>query len=317
MRLASGQSVALLMSPRLGDSLLTMVVAHNLVRNGHRVAVFGDYIYSLKDWFASFEVHPTVRPDEARSLLGGFDVLLHAYPPDVIEGTRDWHPCVLVMDEWPRYRQVKTMVRIQMELCSLDLGLADVVPDNGLVPPPHLHARTHTRRVVIHPTANLPRKSWLPQRFIALALQLRNAGFEPEFVMAAHERKDWNVLDEHGLPRPAFATLADVAAWIYESGWFIGNDSGIAHLASNLGVPAVSLAVRRKIALRWRPGWAPSRAVLPLPVLPGKIAKDRLWKHFLPVSRVLKAFAELRAEAGDAATTAREADQTRGVQQRS
>jgi hypothetical protein len=279
MRITSGQSIALLMSPRLGDSLLTMVVANNLQRNGYRVVVFGDYMFSLKDWFPAFEIHPAVKPADARASLAGFDVLLHAYAPDVIEGTRAWHPRVLVMDEWPRYRQVKNMVQIQMELCTFELGLSDVVGDNGLIAPSHLRRRSHTKRVVIHPTANLTRKSWLPRRFA--------------------ERADWDWLDQQGFPRPRFASLAEVAAWLYESGWFVGNDSGIAHLASNLGVPAVTLAVRRKIAIRWRPGWAPARAVLPLPVLPGKIAKDRLWKLFLPVSRVLHAFKELRHETGD------------------
>jgi len=288
------------MSPRLGDSLLTMVVANNLRRNGYRVVVFGDYMNSLKDWFPGFEIHPTVAPAQARALLEGFDVLLHAYAPDVVEGTRSWHPCIHVMDQWPRYRQVKNMVQIQVEICTYELELKDVVEDNGLVAPSHLRLRSHPDRVVIHPTANLKRKSWLPRRFAALALKLRSAGFEPEFILAQHERADWNWLDQYGFARPSFASLAEVATWIYESGWFVGNDSGIAHLASNLGIPAVTLAVRRKIAIRWRPGWAPARAVLPLPVLPGKIAKDRLWKLFLPVSRVLHAFTELRRELGDA-----------------
>jgi heptosyltransferase III len=51
--------------------------------------------------------------------------------------------------------------------------------------------------------------------------------------------------------------------------------------------------IRNKIAKRWRPDRAESRAVLPLPILPGKIAKDKLWKYFLPVSRNVKAFSEL------------------------
>jgi ADP-heptose:LPS heptosyltransferase len=34
---------------------------------------------------------------------------------------------------------------------------------------------------------------------------------------------------------PDFQSLSDVAAFIYESGRFVGNDSGLAHLASNVG----------------------------------------------------------------------------------
>jgi heptosyltransferase III len=294
MRLIRGQTIAFQMSQCLGDSLLAMIVVNNLVRNGYRVVVFGDYIHSLRDWFPTFDVHPTVKPEHAREALGHFDVLLQAYPRNVVEGTRDWHPRCLVMEEWPTFRQVKNMVDIHLELCQLDLGLTDVVRDNGWIAPAHLRHRAFPRRVVIHPTASLKKKMWLPRRFLSLAMQLRASGFEPEIIVAPNERDDWAHLEQLGLPMPMFASLSEVAAWIHESGWFIGNDSGLAHLASNVGVPAVSLMVRNKIARRWRPGWTPSRAVLPLPVLPGKMAKDLLWQHFLPVSRVLRAFAELR-----------------------
>jgi len=295
MRLIPGQTVAFRMSQCLGDSLLAMIVVNNLARNGHRVVVFGDYIHALKDWFPAFEVHPTVKPEQARDLFAGFDVLLHAYPRNVVDGVRDWHRNVLVMDEWPTFRQVKTMVDIHVEVCRVDLGLTDVVPDNGLIAPAHLRHRSHSKRVVIHPTASLQRKMWLPERFLALALQLRASGFEPEVIVAPPERADWAHLQQHGLPVRTFGSLNEVAAWIHESAWFIGNDSGLAHLASNVGVPAISLMVRNKIARRWRPGWTSSRAVLPLPILPGKIAKDLLWQRFLPVSRVLRAFDELQA----------------------
>jgi heptosyltransferase-3 len=295
MRLQAGQTVAFNMSQCLGDSLLAMIVVNNLVRNGYRVVVFGDYIHSLKAWFPSFEVYPTVRPERARAYLEHFDVLLHAYPRNVVDGTLDWHPRCLVMETWPTFRQVKNMVDIHAEVCEKDLGLCEVVRVNGLVAPVPSRHRMFMQRVVIHPTASLSKKMWLRERFLSLACKLRERGFEPEVIVAPHEREDWLPFQkEQGIAVPELASLSDVAERIYESGWFVGNDSGLAHLASNVGVPAVSLMVRNKIARRWRPGWAPSRAVLPLPVLPGKFAKDRLWQHFLPVSRVLRAFDELQ-----------------------
>jgi hypothetical protein len=295
MRLTPGQTIAFQMSQCLGDSLLAMIVVHNLVRNGHRVVVFGDYIHALKNWFPTFEVHRTVKPEAARETFGGFDVVLHAYPRNVVGDTRDWHPRCFVMDEWPTFRQTKNMVEIHTDVCRVELGLADVVPENGLVAPANLRHRGHSRRVVIHPTASLRKKMWLPKRFLALAMQLRENGFAPEIVVAPSERAEWAHLQEHGLPVHTFGSLDEVAQWIHESAWFIGNDSGLAHLASNVGVPAISLMVRNKVARRWRPGWTSSRAVLPLPVLPGKIAKDLLWQRFLPVSRVMRAFTDLKA----------------------
>jgi heptosyltransferase-3 len=295
MRLQPGQTIAFHLSQCLGDSLLAMIVVNNLVRNGYRVEVFGDYLHSLKDWFPSFDVHPSVEPAQARERLGHFDVLLHVYPRNVVDGCRDWHPRCLVMETWPSFRQIRNMVDIHIDLCEKELGLIDVVRSNGLTVPAGLMHRAFRWRVAIHPTASTEQKMWLPRRFLSLARLLRTKGFEPEVVVAPHERDDWLHLQrEHGIAVPPFVSLDAVAAWLYESGWFIGNDSGLAHLASNLGVPAVSLMVRNRIARRWRPGWAPSVAVLPLPVLPGRFAKDRLWRYFLPVSRVLRAFDRLR-----------------------
>jgi heptosyltransferase-3 len=296
MRLQPRQTIAFHLSQCLGDSLLAMIVVNNLVRNGYRVEVFGDYLHALKDWFPSFDMHPTVEPQHARERLGHFDVLLHAYPRNVVEGCRDWHPRCLVMETWPSFRQVRNMVDIHVDLCKKELGLTDVVRTNGLSVPADLACRACMRRVAIHPTASLEQKMWLRGRFLTLARELRARGFEPEVVVAPHERDDWLYFQqEHGIAVPQFASLSEVASWLCQSGWFIGNDSGLAHLASNVGVPAVSLMVRNRIARRWRPGWAPSRAVIPLPVLPGRFAKDRLWRYFLPVSRVLRAFDELQS----------------------
>ena len=295
MRLQPGQTIAFHLSQCLGDSLLAMIVVNNLVRNGYRVEVFGDYLYSLKDWFPSFDVHPSVEPEQARERLGHFDVLLHVYPRNVVEGCRDWHPRCLVMETWPSFRQIRNMVDIHIDLCEKELGLIDVVRVNGLTVPAGLTHRACMRRVAIHPTASIEQKMWLPGRFLSLARLLRARGFEPEVIVAPHERGNWLHLQrEQDIAVPQFASLNEVAAWLYESGWFIGNDSGLAHLASNLGVPAVSLMIRNRIARRWRPGWALSVAVLPLPVLPGRFAKDRLWRYYLPVSRVLRAFDTLR-----------------------
>jgi heptosyltransferase-3 len=296
-RIEAGESVAFQMSQSLGDSLLAMIIVNNLVQNGYRVVVFGDYVHSLREWFPDFEIHRTPNDDEAHAVYQNFDVVLHTYPRNVVGNTRAWHPRVLVMDEWPTFRQVKSMVDIHVEICEKELGLKDITRANGCRAPGHLRLGANPGRVAIHPTATLKIKMWVPRRFVALANQLRSKGFQPEFILAPNEREEWSQLHTHGFAVPHFQSLSDVAAFIYESGRFVGNDSGLAHLASNIGTPAVSLMVRNKIAKRWRPDWTESRAVLPLPVLPGKIAKDRLWKYFLPVSRVMKAFSELQGVA--------------------
>ncbi len=296
--LTAEQSYAFVMSPRLGDSLLSMIVVHNLVRNGFRVKVFGAHIDALRDWFPGIDIAPALSADAAPAALRAFDIVLHAYHADKVLRSDDLHPNVVVMDDWPVYRQVKNMVEIQMDLCRTQFNLPDVVPENGLVVPAHLRSRAAMRRIVIHPIASDVQKSWRPMRFVKLAKQLRSRGFEPEFLLPPAALKDWKWLETHGFRPKALNNLSDVAAYVIQSGWVIGNDSGIGHLASNVGVPTVSLAMRPSIARRWKPGWAPSRAVIAPAVVPGRFLKEKSWKYLLSTARVSAAFDQLRHDCG-------------------
>jgi len=151
-------------------------------------------------------------------------------------------------------------------------------------------------QVLIHPLASDKQKSWVPMRFVRLALQLRKLGFESEFLVLPSELDNWKWLEGYGLRVCAYPSLDAVAARIIKSGWVIGNDSGIGHLASSLGIPTVSLAMRPSIAKRWQPGWAPSRVIIPPPVLPGRWLKEKSWKYLVSPSRVLAGFEALRLD---------------------
>ncbi|WP_429498529.1 glycosyltransferase family 9 protein [Robbsia andropogonis] len=308
-------SYAFVMSPRLGDSLLSMIVVHNLARHGYRIKVFGDQIHALRDWFPGFDIAPGLTPHDASSALAPYDVILHAYHADKVLPPGDRHANVIVMDDWPIYRQIRNMVDIQLDVCRVHFGLTDLVRENGIAQLPSsavratapgesersrrpLTPRGDMRRVVIHPVASDSQKSWRPKRFVALALQLRARGFDPEFVLPQSALENWRWLPSYGLRAYASPDLSQIAERIVTAGWVIGNDSGLGHLASSLGVPTVALAMRPRIAARWQPGWAPSEMVLPLPVVPGRFLKETCWKYLVSSARVLRAFDILRRRCG-------------------
>jgi hypothetical protein len=290
------QSVAFVMSSRIGDTLFSMVIVQNLVRNGYDVTVFSSHLTALRDWFPDFHICPAVTPDMARSVLGRYDVVLHAYAADVVDNEiRSWHPRAWVMDEWPVYRQTKPMIDIQLDVCRRSFGLSDVTRTNGLVIPAHVSQTVVPNRAVIHPSASYLHKQWLPKRFAKLAVQLREQGYDTCFVVAPHERRQWQWIEALGFLLVTHASLAELAEWLVPTGLFVGNDSGLAHLASNLGVPAISLAMRRGIARRWAPAWSPTITLSPMQIIPGRWwPQEVLWKHLLPVSRVLSAIQKLK-----------------------
>lgn len=305
MTFTSEQTYAFVMSPRLGDSLLAMVVVNNLVRNDFRVTVFSGQLTALRAWFPHIDIQPLPVGDAVIPCLNGFDVVLHAFHADVLvspaataTAAKALHARTVVFDDLPVYRQVKNMVDIHMELCERHFGVSEPVRENGMTPPTELRLTMDARRVIIHPVASDQQKSWRPQRFVKLARALKTQGFEPEFLLPKTALPQWQWLEAQGFRPTSPGSLDAVAARIAESGWVIGNDSGIGHLASNLGIPTVSLAMRRSIAQRWRPGWAPSRAVVALPLLPSRFLKEKFWKFLLSTGRVLRAFHALRRECG-------------------
>ncbi|MCI5053010.1 MAG: hypothetical protein MRY21_07765 [Simkaniaceae bacterium] len=168
--------------------------------------------------------------------------------------------------------------------------------DNGIEIGRDLSHRANPRRVVIHPTSGDARKNWRPDQFLRLAKSL--TGFEPVFVMAPEEKPQWAQLENAGFEIVTFPNLLELARFIHESGFFIGNDSGVGHLASNVQIPTLTISGNPKVARMWRPSWcrgSVSTLKWPLPNFKGIgwPFRDRHWQTFVPASRVLKDFKRL------------------------
>jgi heptosyltransferase-3 len=294
--LTPDQKIAFIMSPRLGDSLLSMVVVHNLLVQQIPVHVFGDYVYGLRRWFPNVIISPFPTEANCQQVLAEYDVLLHAYHKDVLADASEWHPCAIILDESPTYRQSIPMPDIQVAVCREQLYLPHATRNNGIVASEGLSQRCFRQRIVIHPMSYEEHKNWLPHKFVELAKQLQHKGYQPELVVSPAERPDWEWVLAEGLSLPQFASLDELAAWMYESGWMIGNDSGIGHLASNLGIPTLTIGMRARAMQRWRPSWAPGKVVLPPRWLIHRWFRTLFWKRLISVEQVLAAFEELITE---------------------
>lgn len=290
--LSKNQNIAFIMSPRLGDSLISMVTVNNLIRNGYTVTVFGDYINQLKDWFPWAEVKPRPNVSDVEEILKNFDIVLLAFQADVL-GDMAWHPAVYILEQSVYNRLQISYADIQVQFAEHLFLLKDIVRTNNIIMPVELVHRKYKQRIVIHPTSFEISKNWLPSRFLHLAKLLKAKGFMPEFIVSPKERQEWIWVLAEGFALPEFSSLDAVAHWIYQSGYFIGNDSGIGHLASNLGIPTVTLCMRAKVMRRWRPSWAPGVALAPPAWLITRPLKERFWKYFISVKQVLRAFQQL------------------------
>lgn len=85
--------------------------------------------------------------------------------------------------------------------------------------------------VVIHPFSGSPRKNWPLEKFQALAAQL--AGDAPVCWCRGPEDP----------PLPGAVEIADLyelACWFARAQLYIGNDSGVTHLAAAVGTPVIA-----------------------------------------------------------------------------
>jgi heptosyltransferase III len=285
--------VAVITSNALGDTLLLMVIVRNLLDHGFDVSVFGRAAWALRGWFPDVDIREI--PDEARlcAELAPFEIVLQMHDHQPVRNLPQFHENVRILDPLTADIWNRPMVTRFTDFCRAEFGIGEVDNGNGLVPRVGLQHRKYTRRVVIHPEASTSDKRWLPHRFLRLARHLERWGYEVAFVMAPGELARWDTLLLSRFAVHTFSNLDGLAAWLYESGWFIGNDSGVGHLAANLGIPTLSLFRRRAVAQRWRPAWGNAQVVLPWQWLPGASLKERFWRETLTCSRVLSAFARM------------------------
>ena len=127
-----------------------------------------------------------------------------------------------------------------------------------------------------------------------LGLRLKRDGYEPFYILAPHERDRWACLAEAGLQIQQAPSLADVAAFIHECGWFIGNESGVGHLASSVGVPTLTLTGRPT-----NQGMATGLVLVAYRLsayIPGGRWRDRFWRDWLWPGSVMAAFGRLARE---------------------
>jgi heptosyltransferase III len=288
-------SIAFICSFCLGDSLIGLVTVNNFLRNGYKITVFGDYIYAMKEWFPQFTIFPLVSL-ERQEILKEFDLLLHMYESELSKQVSQWHPASLTLSHSGYYKADMTMVDIQATLCEYEFKLENIQRFNDIKPLASLNHRSHANRIIIHPTSSLVRKNWPAKKFLMLAKQLQKDHFDSSFIVSPKERPEWLWLEQEGIHLPDFNSLSAVAEFVYESGYFIGNDSGIGHLASNLGIPTLSIILRKGVAKQWRPSWAIGKVVLSPSWLNPRPIKEKLWKIFTRVNTVRKAFYSLKQE---------------------
>lgn len=110
---------------------------------------------------------------------------------------------------------------------------------------------------VLHPGSGAREKCWPLESFLELATRLREAGGQARIMTGPVEAERWTAQERAHLaadPQNVVegCSLPEAAEHIAAADRYIGNDSGISHLAAALGVPTVAIFGPTDPD-RWRP----------------------------------------------------------------
>ena len=282
--------IALIGGIGLGDTLIQMVLAYNAQLADIEITVFSNIICQLKNWFPYCTIKPTLAEKELNSHLAEFEMIFSpAQAPSVVTPQ--------ISHRWIYYEEnfdyTLTMVENLARASQTFLGIDTPSRENGIQIPENLKWRHHKNRVVLHPTSAFENKNWKPQKFMALAHRIKQQNLSPVIIMSQPELAQWEPIVDGQFPLHGFPGIDECAAFIYESGFFIGNDSGGGHLAANLNIPTLSIHGRKSKSQTWRPGWGTTMVVVPPVNLIGGYLRQRYWNLFLSVNRVEKSFWKL------------------------
>lgn len=116
--------------------------------------------------------------------------------------------------------------------------------------------RERERLIAVHPGAGSPRKRWPVERFMQVADTIMATGLgRASFMVGPAERDLAQQIRNNakeGIPVHEVDEVAGVIAVMRQAIGFVGNDSGITHLAAFMGVPTVAIFGPSSPA-RWAP----------------------------------------------------------------
>jgi heptosyltransferase-3 len=178
-------------------------------------------------------------------------------------------------------RRVHTAEHMASAMFYLGVPITEV-PRARIEPPPgRSKYAPEGSYAVIHPCAATADKTWPSESFLELARHIESTmGLQCVFIGGAGED-----LSRFAPGRTVSgAPLAEVVKLLRGAAFFVGNDSGPAHVAAAFGVPQLVLFGPSDAEV-----WAPWRT--PAEILKGDSIRD------IPVDRAIQAMERLRVEA--------------------
>lgn len=297
------KKAAVISAQGFGDGLLMLIAANFLKNRGYEVTLFNKHLSSMKDLLPSFTLTSYLEISDYET----FDlVILQNDNSETAKNIISSRSLLNLYVFYPSYKESKHGPLDEKDFAfNQDLPMAENISqccekmfpdvacdkDIGLQLPDNLIYKKNSKRIAIHPLSGETKKNWPKEKFLKLYYRLFKSGYEPVFVLSEKEKDFFS--DVENISFEAFSCLTDLCFFLYESAYFIGNDSGPAHLASYLEIPSIIIADDEKRMRLWQPGWKKAKIIYPplfIPNFKGLRLREDHWKFFIPTFIVFNAF---------------------------
>ena len=228
-----------------------------------------DKFYSVDAAFFSSIYSEKADPVAAEILHSYDEILLFSYSQELERGIRGIfqknihrippRPCA--------HSDIHILNHILKYLAESRLIHDPAPPGNDYYALPAEHEETDSQydgtTIILHPGSGSMRKNWPVSNFIATFEMLGTAGMHPEIILGPAEQSLFEICAKNLNTDSRIHMISDLFTLmriLKQSGGFIGNDSGVSHLAGFLGIPAVVIFGPSN-PKRWKP-FGPSVEVL-------------------------------------------------------
>lgn len=287
--------IAVVCASGIGDALIFHSASFLFVKKGWKVTTYSDHLASFGPWLERFDFSPQPKFGQIQEIFSKYDAIFlqHDNSLKALQIKALNHPAIYTFygSHLPQkhgplqpndYVCDRTISMVENLKIALNRFFKDASSENGLAAPSHLIHRKYPKRIAIHPTASSEGKRWPREKFLDLAKDLQTEGYDPIFTVSPMERAAWD--------SPLLATLGDLSSFLYESGFFIGNDSGTGHLASYLKIPHLIIGGNGLQMPLWRTGWLPGELLIPPPFFMQFKALRHRWSMFISKNMVINNF---------------------------
>lgn len=177
--------------------------------------------------------------DELAMRLACFDIVInYLHDPDgtVMENLRRNEIRTLIHQS-PLVERQHAVDHFLKPLESLAIYAEDRAPRLDVA------AKRDPALAVLHPGSGSPRKNWPAERYLHLAQELESAGRTVVFCLGEADEAAARVVDPVWPADRVWRhpPIEELARRLASAGLYVGNDSGVSHLAAAVGTPVVAL----------------------------------------------------------------------------